>query len=147
MAAALARLKADARLVAAIEPAVGLYEEPPTEGMEVTTPWGDVWVGTADWADAFDAPPPAAAHNESRDVVWEALLGILVTAALFLRALQRLFTGPVRGRSTGFVDLRSHESVSVGLLVGLAVALGVAPRLLLDVIEPAAQSVVTLVSR
>ena len=74
----VARLKADARLVAAIEPAVRLYEEPPTEGMEVTTPWGDVWVGTADWADAFDAPPPGAAHNESRDVVWEALLGILV---------------------------------------------------------------------
>jgi NADH-quinone oxidoreductase subunit M len=76
-----------------------------------------------------------------------ALLGILITAALFLRALQRVFTGPVRGHSTGFADLRSHESVSVGLLVGLAVALGVAPRLLLDVIEPAAQSVVTLVSR
>jgi hypothetical protein len=74
----VARLKADARLVAAIEPAVRLYEEPPTEGMEVTTPWGDIWVGTADWADAFDAPPPGAAHNESRDVVWEALLGILV---------------------------------------------------------------------
>ncbi len=74
----VARLKADARLVAAIEPAVRLYEEPPTQGMEVSTPWGDVWVGTADWADAFDAPAPGAAHNESRDVVWEALLGILV---------------------------------------------------------------------
>ena len=47
-------------------------------GWRSTTPWGDVWVGTADWADAFDAPPPGAAHNESRDVVWEALLGILV---------------------------------------------------------------------
>ena len=74
----MARLKADARLVAAVEPAVRLYEEPPTEGMEVTTPWGDVWVGTADWSDAFDAPAPGAAHNESRDVVWEALLDILV---------------------------------------------------------------------
>ena len=74
----VARLKADARLVDAIEPAVHLYEEPPTQGMEVGTPWGDVWVGTADWADAFDAPAPGAAHNESRDVVWEALLGILV---------------------------------------------------------------------
>ncbi len=74
----VARLKADARLVAAIEPAVRLYEEPPTQGMEVSTPWGDVWVGTADWADAFDAPAPGAAHNESRKVVWEALLGILV---------------------------------------------------------------------
>ena len=73
----VARLKADARLVAAIEPAVRLYEEPPTQGTEVSTPWGDVWVGTADWADAFDAPAPGAAHNESRDVVWEALLGIL----------------------------------------------------------------------
>ena len=74
----VARLKADARLVTALEPAVRLYEEPPTQGMEVGTPWGDVWVGTADWADAFDAPAPGAAHNESRDVVWEALLGILV---------------------------------------------------------------------
>jgi hypothetical protein len=74
----VARLKADARLVAAVEPAVRLYEEPPTEGMEVATPWGDVWVGTADWADAFDAPAPGTAHNESRDVVWDALLGILV---------------------------------------------------------------------
>ncbi len=74
----VARLKANARLVAAIEPAVRLYEEPPTQGMEVSTPWGDVWVSTADWADAFDAPAPGAAHNESRDVVWEALLGILV---------------------------------------------------------------------
>ena len=76
-----------------------------------------------------------------------ALLGILVTAALFLRALQRLFTGPLRGRSTGFVDLRRHETAGVALLVVLAVALGVAPRPLLDVIEPAAQSVVALVSR
>ena len=74
----VARLKADARLVAAVEPAVRLYEEPPTEGMEVTTPWGDVWLGTADWADAFDTPQPGAAHNESRDAVWEALLDILV---------------------------------------------------------------------
>jgi RNA helicase len=73
----VARLKADARMVAAIEPAVSLYEEPPTEGMEVGTPWGDVWLSTADWADAFDAPEPGAAHNESREVVWDALLGIL----------------------------------------------------------------------
>ena len=74
----VARLKADARLVAAIEPAVRLYEEPPGEGMEVSTPWGEVWLGTADWADAFDAPPPGAPHNESRDTVWEALVDILV---------------------------------------------------------------------
>ena len=76
-----------------------------------------------------------------------ALLGILVTAALFLRALQRLFTGPLRDRSVGFVDLRRHETAGVALLLVPAVALGIAPRPLLDVIEPAAQSVVALVSR
>ena len=74
----VARLKADARLVDAVEPAVGLYEKPPTQGMEVETPWGDVWLGPTDWAEAFDSPEPGAAHNESRDTVWEALLGILV---------------------------------------------------------------------
>jgi hypothetical protein len=37
-----------------------------------------VWLGTADWVDAFDAPAPGAAHNESRDTVWEALVDILV---------------------------------------------------------------------
>ena len=76
--AGVARLKADARLVAAIEPAVRLYEQPPTEGLEVDTPWGEVWLGSQDWAEAFDAPEPGAAHNESRDLVWDSLVAILV---------------------------------------------------------------------
>ena len=38
----VAALKADARMVAAIEPAVALYEEPPTESLLVETPWADV---------------------------------------------------------------------------------------------------------
>ena len=74
----VARLKADARLVGAVEPAVGLYEKPPTEGLELTTPWGEVWLSAHDWAEAFDAPEPGAAHNEARESVWEALLAILV---------------------------------------------------------------------
>ncbi len=40
----VARLKARADMVRAIEPAVRLYEEPPTEGLEVEHPWGDVWL-------------------------------------------------------------------------------------------------------
>jgi hypothetical protein len=74
----VARLKSSADMVKAIEPAVRLYEEPPTEGMEVETPYADIWVSTADWADAFDAPPPGTPHNEARDQVWEELLTILV---------------------------------------------------------------------
>lgn len=73
----VARLKSSAGMVAAIEPAVRLYEEPPTEGMEVETPWADVWLSAADWAEAFDAPEPGTPHNEARDQVWEALVAIV----------------------------------------------------------------------
>lgn len=76
-----------------------------------------------------------------------ALLGILVTAALFLRALQRIFTGETRGVSMGFTDLRPAELWSVGALLVLSLGIGVLPRLLLDLIEPAANAVSTLVGR
>jgi hypothetical protein len=74
----VAALKADARLVDAVEPAVALYEEPPTEPVEVVTPWGEVVLGPADWAEAFDAPDPGTPHNEARDDVWEAVLDIVL---------------------------------------------------------------------
>ena len=74
----VARLKASTSMVAAIEPAVRFSERPPTEGMEVGTPWADVWLSTADWAEAFASPDPGTPHNEARDEVWEALLTILV---------------------------------------------------------------------
>ncbi len=74
----VARLKASADMVTAIEPAVRLYEEPPTEGMEIGTPWADVWLSPLDWTDAFDSLEPGTSHNEGRDQVWEELLTILV---------------------------------------------------------------------
>ena len=74
----VARLKSSADMVKAIEPAVGLYEEPPTVGMEVETPWADVRMSPADWAEAFDAPEPGTPHNEARDQIWDALVAILV---------------------------------------------------------------------
>ncbi len=73
----VARLKASARMVDAIEPAVRLYEEPPTEGMEVETPYADIWLSADDWAEAFDAADPGTPHNEARDEIWEELLTIL----------------------------------------------------------------------
>lgn len=74
----VARLKSSADMVKAIEPAVRFYEEPPTEGMEVETPWANVWLSTADWAETFDAAEPGTPHNEARDQVWDALVSILV---------------------------------------------------------------------
>ena len=74
----VARLKASADMVKAIEPAVRLYEEPPTDGMLVETHWSDVWLSADDWAEAFESPDPGTPHNEARDEVWDELLTILV---------------------------------------------------------------------
>lgn len=76
-----------------------------------------------------------------------ALLGILITAALFLRALQRIFTGETRGQSVDFTDLQGAELMSIGPLLLLSLAIGIVPRFLLDVIEPAAALLVQLVGR
>ncbi|MFF7201064.1 RNA polymerase recycling motor ATPase HelR [Streptomyces sp. NPDC008141] len=73
----VARLKSSARLVKAIESAVGFYEEPPTKGMTVTTPWSDIRLSADDWASAFESAP-GTPHNEARDQVWEELVTILV---------------------------------------------------------------------
>src|SRR4051794_7727674 len=74
----VARLKSSADLVAAIEPAVRLYEEPPAKGMTVTTPWCDVWLSADDWAEAFGAPDPGTAHNDARDQILDEVVTILV---------------------------------------------------------------------
>ncbi|MFS0718614.1 NADH-quinone oxidoreductase subunit M [Arthrobacter sp. 1P04PC] len=76
-----------------------------------------------------------------------ALPGIVTTAALFLRALQRIFTGPVKGRAEGFTDLRPAEMLSAGSLLVLSAVVGVFPAPLLAVITPAADAIVTLVRR
>lgn len=97
----VARLKASADMVQAIEKAVRFYEEPPTKGMTATTAWSDIWVSADDWAEAFKAPGPGAPHNEAREQVWEELASILmdkqgmdededgVSPDLFLRSLRQ----------------------------------------------------------
>ncbi|MFH9562288.1 NuoM family protein [Streptomyces globisporus] len=80
-----------------------------------------------------------------------AVTGILITAALFLRALRAMLLGaprlPPSVHTTGFGDLKADEAVpSIGLLA-LALVIGIAPRWLLDVIEPASRTVTELVAR
>ncbi|MBD0844687.1 RNA polymerase recycling motor ATPase HelR [Streptomyces sp. TRM68416] len=91
----VARLKSSADLVKAIEKAVRFYEEPPAEGMSVSTDWADVWLSAADWAEAFEAPGPGTPHNEARELIWDELVAILgekhggdVPADAFRRSLQ-----------------------------------------------------------
>ncbi|MFF8841796.1 RNA polymerase recycling motor ATPase HelR [Streptomyces sp. NPDC015127] len=73
----VARLKSSADLVKAIETAVRFYEEPPAEGMTVSTDWSDIWLSADDWAVAFDAAE-GTPHNEARDQIMEELVAILV---------------------------------------------------------------------
>ncbi|MFE1560989.1 RNA polymerase recycling motor ATPase HelR [Streptomyces sp. NPDC058734] len=74
----VARLKASAALVKAIDAAVGLYEEPPAEGMTVSTHWADVRLTPGDWAAAFAAVEPGTPHNEAREQIWAELVAILL---------------------------------------------------------------------
>jgi hypothetical protein len=74
----VALLKSSMDMVKAIEPAVRLYEEPPTKGLMVETEGADLWISAADWAEAFEAPDPGTPHNEARDQVREALLSNLL---------------------------------------------------------------------
>ncbi|WP_329138913.1 NADH-quinone oxidoreductase subunit M [Streptomyces sp. NBC_01476] len=80
-----------------------------------------------------------------------ALTGILLTAALFLRALRQMFLGPERLPAStgagGFGDLAAAESSAIVPLLFLALVIGVLPRFLLDVVEPASRTVVGLVAR
>lgn len=70
-----------------------------------------------------------------------AFLGILITAALFLRALQQVLLGAFRAPGGRFGDVTAREALAITPLVVLAAVIGVFPRWLLDVIEPAARAV------
>jgi proton-translocating NADH-quinone oxidoreductase, chain M len=65
------------------------------------------------------------------------LLGILITAALFLQMLQRLFFGTMPSRWADFADLRAGELVPLGGLLLLVVAIGIYPHALLAMIDSA----------
>ncbi len=76
-----------------------------------------------------------------------ALLGLLVTAALFLVALNRLLLGEPGPSTRRVSDLRPSELAAIAPLLVLSLLLGVLPRPLLDLVEPSARAVVDLVAR
>jgi NADH-quinone oxidoreductase subunit M len=66
------------------------------------------------------------------------LIGIVVTAALFLRVLQKVFFGTLPDRWREWPDLSAVETASLGALLILVVVIGVVPFWLLEVIDAAA---------
>jgi len=67
------------------------------------------------------------------------LLGILVTAALFLQMLQKLFFGELPERWLAWPDLGPIELAALVPLGILVVVIGVDPAWLLDVIDSASR--------
>jgi NADH-quinone oxidoreductase subunit M len=75
-----------------------------------------------------------------------ALLGVLITAALFLQMLQQLFFGDIPERLAGFRDLGVRETVTLVGLLALVVLIGVWPTWLLDLITPTSRALVGAVT-
>lgn len=102
----VAALKASARLLDAVEPAVSLYEELPTASMIVETPWVDIRLTSADWAEAFEAVDDGTPHNEARDDIWEALLEIAIETGLSQADQSEVTTEELRSSLANNDDLR-----------------------------------------
>ncbi|OGR89890.1 MAG: oxidoreductase [Elusimicrobia bacterium RIFCSPHIGHO2_02_FULL_57_9] len=60
------------------------------------------------------------------------VLGILTTAAFFLRMIEKVFLGPMNNKWTGMSDMNARELASVVPLTVVTVALGFWPRWALD---------------
>jgi len=63
------------------------------------------------------------------------LLGILITAALFLRMLRQMFFGALPKEREGFTDLTRTETAVLALLLALVVLIGIWPSWLLTLID------------
>ncbi|QIN84476.1 NADH-quinone oxidoreductase subunit M [Rubrobacter tropicus] len=68
------------------------------------------------------------------------VLGIVVTAGLYLLAIVRTFLGTISGRWSGMKDLNAREVLAIAPLLALTVVLGVVPFVVLDVIHRATQA-------
>ena len=66
-----------------------------------------------------------------------ATAGIILAAIYILWMYQRTMTGPVRPEVSGMKDLHARELWAIGPLVVLIIGLGVYPKPVLDVINPA----------
>lgn len=69
------------------------------------------------------------------------VLGIVVTAGLYLRAIQMTFLGAVRERWRAMPDLRAHERWAIAPLLALVVLVGVFPGGVLTIVHLAAQAI------
>jgi NADH-quinone oxidoreductase subunit M len=65
-----------------------------------------------------------------------SVLGLLVTAAVILTVIQKVFTGPVPEHCVGFPDLHHGERMAMVPVIGLMLLIGLLPQLIVDSVNP-----------
>jgi NADH-quinone oxidoreductase subunit M len=69
-----------------------------------------------------------------------ATLGIVLAAIYVLYLYQRVMQGPVHEKVKGFADLNKRELFAVTPLIALIIALGIYPKPVMDIINPAVKA-------
>jgi NADH-quinone oxidoreductase subunit M len=65
-----------------------------------------------------------------------SILGLLVTAAVILTVIQKVFAGPVPERLAQFPDLHHGERLALAPVIGLMLLIGILPQLIVDSVNP-----------
>jgi NADH-quinone oxidoreductase subunit M len=65
-----------------------------------------------------------------------SVLGLLVTAAVILTVIQKVFTGPVPEQWASFPDLHGGERLAMAPVIGLMLLLGLLPQLVVESVNP-----------
>jgi len=65
-----------------------------------------------------------------------SVLGLLVTAAVILTVIQKVFTGPVPEHWADFPDLDGEERLSMAPVIGLMMLIGLMPQLIVNTVNP-----------
>ncbi len=68
-----------------------------------------------------------------------SLLGLLVTAAVILTVIQKVFWGPVPEHCVGFPDLHHGERLALAPVIGLMLLVGLVPQLIVYGVNPTVQ--------
>jgi NADH-quinone oxidoreductase subunit M len=65
-----------------------------------------------------------------------SILGLLVTAAVILTVIQKVFWGPVAEHCVGFPDLHHGERLALAPVIGLMLLVGLLPQLIVASVNP-----------
>ncbi len=65
-----------------------------------------------------------------------SILGLLVTAAVILTVIQKVFTGPLPEHCVGFPDLHHGERLAMVPVIGLMLIVGLVPQLIVGSVNP-----------